>query len=152
MDSVTNGILDNLQYWHWWLFAIVLVILEVFSPAAFFLWMGAAAGVTGLVLLVLPDLSWQFQFVLFAVMSIISILAGRTFFNKKSDHTDDPTVSQLENELIGNVYTVETAIKNGSGRVKVGETTWKVKGPDCKAGSSVKVVSVKGAVLQVDAV
>ena len=70
MESLTHGIFDNLEFWHWWVFAIVLVILEVFSPGAFFMWMGAAAGVTGLSLLVMPELSWQTQFVIFAIMSL----------------------------------------------------------------------------------
>ncbi|WP_299870790.1 NfeD family protein [uncultured Cocleimonas sp.] len=152
MEGLTNGLFDNLQFWHWLVFAIVLVILEVFSPAAFFMWMGAAAGVTGLALLALPEMSWQIQFILFSVASIASILVGRTFFSRKSANTDDPTLSQLEHELTGNVYEVEKDIVNGSGRIKVGESTWKAQGPDSKAGSSVKVIGVKGAVLLVEPV
>ena len=152
MESLTQGIFDNLEFWHWWVFAVVLIILEVFSPGAFFMWMGAAAGVTGLTLLIVPDLSWQMQFVIFAAMSIVAILVGKTFFNRKSANTDDPTLSTLETDLMGNVYTVEKAIINGSGRIQVGESTWKAQGPDCEAGSSVKVVSVQGAVLVVEPV
>ena len=150
MEGLTNGLFDNLQFWHWWVFAIVLIILEVFSPAAFFMWMGAAAGVTGTVLLMTPEISWQIQFIIFAVASIASILVGRTFFSRKSANTDDPTLSQLEQELTGKIYEVEKAIINGSGRVKVGESTWKAQGPDSEAGTSVKVVGVQGAVLLVE--
>lgn len=150
--SLTQGIFDNLAFWHWWIFAIVLVILEVFSPGAFFMWMGAAAGVSGLALLVMPELSWQVQFIIFAVASIGTILLGRTFFNRSSVNIEDPTLSQLESELTGNIYTVEKPIINGSGRIQVGESTWKAEGPDCEAGSSVKVTGVKGAVLVVEPV
>lgn len=149
MDGLTKGLFDNLQYWHWLVFAIVLVILEVFSPAAFFIWIGAAAAITGLALLLLGDLSWQIQFVVFAIASIVSILLGRSFFKRKSINTDDPTMSQLEKELIGKICEVEQAIHNGSGRVKVGETTWKVIGADCEVGQSVRVIAVNGAVLEV---
>ena len=152
MESLTQGIFDNLEFWHWWVFAVVLIILEVFSPGAFFMWMGAAAGVTGLTLLIVPELSWQMQFVIFAVMSIAAILIGKTFFNRKSANIADPTLSQLETELTGNVYIVEKPIINGSGRIQVGESTWKAQGPDCEAGSSVKVVGVRGAVLVVEPV
>ena len=152
MESLTQGIFDNLEFWHWWVFAIVLIILEVFSPGAFFMWMGAAAGVTGLTLLIVPELSWQMQFVIFAVMSIAAILIGKTFFNRKSANIADPTLSQLETELTGNIYTVEKPIINGSGRIQVGESTWKAQGPDCEAGSPVKVVGVRGAVLVVEPV
>lgn len=150
MEGLTQGIFDNLQFWHWLVFAIVLIILEVFSPSAFFMWMGLAAGATGLSLLVLPEMSWQIQFILFSVASIVAILVGRTFFSRKSANTDDPTLSQLEHELTGKTYEVEKPIINGSGRVKVGESTWKAQGPDCEAGASVKVVGVQGAVLLVE--
>ena len=150
--NVTQGIFDNLQFWHWWVFAIVLIILEIFSPGAFFMWMGAAAGASGLALLVMPEISWQIQFVIFAVTSIVAILLGKTFFNRKSANTDDPTLSTLETELTGNIYIVEKPIVNGSGRIKVGESTWKAQGPDCDVGSSVKVIGVEGAVLVVETV
>ena len=26
---------DQIDYWHWWVFAIVLIILETFAPGAF---------------------------------------------------------------------------------------------------------------------
>lgn len=147
-----EGIFDNLQFWHWWVFAIILVVLEIFSPAAFFIWMGAAAGVTGAALFVMPDMSWEMQFILFSIASIAAILLGRTFFNRKEINIDDPTVTQLESSLIGKVYEVEQAIHNGSGRVKVGESTWKASGPDCDIGASVRVIKVDGAELIVELV
>ncbi len=147
-----EGIFDNLQFWHWWLFAIVLLILEVFTPGAFFMWLGAAAGVTGFVLLLIPDMGWQLQFIIFAVFSIVTIFLGRAFFNREDINTEDPTVGELEKNLIGKVFEVEKAIRNGSGRVKVGESTWKASGPDCEVGASVRVVSVNGAELIVELV
>lgn len=145
-----DGFFDNLLYWHWWVFAIVLIILEIFSAGAFFIWMAVAAAITGLVLLVMPEMTWQIQFIVFAVASIISIIAGRSFFNRKEINSEDPTIGELESSMIGKVFIVEKAIVNGSGRLKVGESTWKAKGPDCDVGSSVKVVAVNGAELVVE--
>lgn len=145
-----DGIFDNLLYWHWWLFAIALIIVEVFSAGAFFIWMGVAAILTGFVLLVMPAMSWQIQFTLFAISSIAAILLGRSFFNRKEINTEDPTLSSQETSLIGKTFAVEQAIINGSGRVKVGESTWKANGPDCNVGSSVKVVAIDGAELIVE--
>ena len=148
-----NGIFDNLLYWHWWLFAIVLIIAEVFSAGAFFIWMGIAAIITGIVLLVMPELSWQAQFILFAIFSIIAILVGRSFFNRNEINTEDPTALDGQHDsLLGKTFTVEQAIINGSGRIKVGESTWKASGPDCKVGSPVRVVAIEGAELIVEPV
>ncbi len=147
---MTSGIFDNLLFWHWWVFAIVLLILEIFTPGAFFMWMSAAAGVIGLVLLAMPELSWQTQFILFAVSSIIAIIAGKAWFSRNPISSEMPTLNQREDDLIGKVFEVEQAISNGSGRIKVGESTWKANGPDCNAGASVRVVSVNGAELTVE--
>ena len=38
------------EYWHWWVLGVVLVILEVFSPGVFFLWLGIAAGLVAIAL------------------------------------------------------------------------------------------------------
>jgi len=147
-----SGIYDNLAYWHWWILAVVLIILEILTPGAFFMWMSAAAGVVGLVLFAMPDLSWQVQFVLFAIISVVAIMAGKAWFHRNPIETEMPTLNERENELIGKVFIVEQAIVNGSGRIKVGESTWKANGSDCKAGGSVRVVGVDGAELTVELV
>jgi len=147
-----SGIYDNLAYWHWWILAVVLIILEIFTPGAFFMWMSAAAGIVGLILLAMPDLTWQAQFLLFSFLSVIAIIAGKAWFNRNPIQTEMPTLNERENDLIGKVFDVEQAIVNGSGRVKVGESTWKANGPDCKAGDSVRVVGVDGSELKVELV
>ena len=145
-----NGIFDNLLFWHWWVFAIVLIILEILTPGAFFMWMGASASLIGLFLLVAPETSWEIQFILFAVISILSIIAGKFWFKRNPIHSEQPTLNQREDDLIGQIFEVEQAIINGSGRIKVGESTWKAKGPDCEIGSSVRVIKVKGTELIVE--
>jgi inner membrane protein len=44
---------------------------------------------------------------------------------------------------------VVTAIENGEGRVKVGDSVWVARGPDASAGSRVRVVGAQGACLTV---
>ena len=50
--------IDLLDYWHWWVLAILLLILEVFSPAAFFIWIGLAAGIIDFVVWTRCELGW----------------------------------------------------------------------------------------------
>ena len=38
----------------WWILALVLIAIEVILPGYFMLWIGIAAGITGVVVLVLP--------------------------------------------------------------------------------------------------
>jgi hypothetical protein len=48
-----------IEFWQWWIAAIVLLVIESFLPGQIFLWMGLSAGVIGLVLLIFADLGWM---------------------------------------------------------------------------------------------
>ena len=41
-------------------------------------------------------------------------------------------------------------VKDGTGKVRVGDTVWLVHGSDAPAGASVRVTGVQGAVLTVE--
>jgi membrane protein implicated in regulation of membrane protease activity len=152
MADLTSGIFDNLHFWHWWVFAIVLFILEMLSPGIFLMWIGFAAVITGAILLALPDMGWQAQFVIFAIAGIVAVIAGRMWFQRNPIVSDQPALNERSDDLIGKVYEVQQAIKNGEGRIKVGESTWKAIGPDCAEGTQVRVVSVNGAIVKVETV
>jgi membrane protein implicated in regulation of membrane protease activity len=142
---------EVLDYWHWWVLAIVLFILEIFSPAAFFIWIGFAAGIMGFLLLV-GDFSWQTQFFMFAVLSVVCVIAGRNWFRRNPIESDEPNLNRRGQALIGRVFEVEQAIVDGTGRIRVGDTTWKVVGPDAAIGEKVRVVGIDSAVLNVERV
>jgi membrane protein implicated in regulation of membrane protease activity len=141
--------IEELDYWHWWVLAVVLLILEVFSPAAFFIWIGFAAGIMGLLLLI-SDFTWQTQFLMFAALSVICVVAGRSWFKRNPIETDEPNLNRRGHALIGRIFEVEQAIVDGTGRVRVGDSTWKVRGPDTETGVKVKVVGIDSTVLQVE--
>jgi len=142
--------LDQIDYWHWLLVAIVLVVLEIFSPGVFFLWLGVAAAVVGGVLWLMPELSWQTQFVLFAIFSVVSIGVARIFLIRRPIATDEPTLNRRGEQYIGRTLVLSEAIENGVGRVRVDDTLWRVAGKDAPAGARVRVTGVDGAVLIVE--
>jgi membrane protein implicated in regulation of membrane protease activity len=144
------GLLEHLQYWHWLLAGMVLLILEVFSPGVFFLWLGIAAGLTGLVLWLVPALSWEWQVVLFAGFSLLAVAAGRAWFRGHPGGSERPLLNRRGEQYVGRVFTLEQPIVNGAGKVRVDDSTWKVRGTDCPAGTRVRVVAVDGTVLEVE--
>lgn len=141
--------IHNMTYWHWWVAGLILVILEVFSPAAFFLWMGISAGVVGLLLLIWPDMAWQYQIMGFAIFSVGSIVAGRSYLRKNPLKTDQPALNRRGEQYIGRSFTLSEPIVNGVGKISVDDTTWKVAGQDCAEGTQVIVTDVDGVVFQV---
>ncbi len=145
-----NEFLINLQYWHWWILGIIFIVIEIFAPGAIFIWFGVSAAVLGILLLVLPDLSWQIQITLFSVLSLLSILAWRQYRKKVPEKNAYPTLNKRGEELVGRVFTLNEAIVNNYGKIHVDDTMWKINGPDTEAGQKIKVVSLDGTVLKVE--
>ena len=141
--------MEPIDFWHWWILGLVLLVLEVFAPGAFFLWMGVAAGIVGMVLLVAPSLGWEFQLLIFAILSVGSIVVWRTYLKKHPTETDQPSLNRRGEQYVGRTFTLDEAIVNGSGKIRVDDSTWKIEGDECQAGEKVKVTGVDGVVLRV---
>ncbi|MBT3017056.1 MAG: NfeD family protein [Candidatus Thiodiazotropha endolucinida] len=142
----------QLDYWHWLILAVVLMILEVFSPGAFLLWLGLAAGTVGLLLLLIPDITWQIQMLLFALLSVTIIVLVRAFLQRRPIETDQPHLNRRGEQYLDRTFTLQEPIVNGEGKIHVDDTTWKITGEDCPAGTRIRISGVQGVVLQVSPV
>lgn len=145
-----NSFFTELQYWHWWILGVGLVALEMLVPGTFFLWLGVSAGVTGVLLLVLPDFDWQYQIIVFSVLSVGSIYIGRKVWRPTHADTDQPSLNRRGAQYVGRVVKLAEPIANGRGKARVGDSLWLVAGADQPAGAEVKVTGVEGTVLQVE--
>jgi len=76
---------EVIGHWHWWILAAILIILEVFAPGAFFLWLGISAAVVGGVTYISPEIDWEYQLLLFSVLAVVSIVAWRKYFRSKPE-------------------------------------------------------------------
>ncbi len=141
--------LSQMQFWHWWILGLALAIIEVLAPGFFFLWLGIAAGLTGVIALIAPGLGWQFQILIFSVMAVASVVGTKYYLKRQPIETDDPTLNRRGDQYVGRVFNLEEAIVNGRGKVHVGDTVWRASGPDMPAGQAVRVVGVEGTVLVV---
>ncbi|MDD9876325.1 MAG: NfeD family protein, partial [Magnetovibrio sp.] len=108
------------------------------------------AGLTGLILLVQQGLGWEAQLVIFAVLSVVAGIAGRIWVSHRPTETDEPNLNRRGEQYIGRVFTLDGAIVNGVGKIKVGDSHWRVSGDDMPAGSQVSVVDVEGVTLRVE--
>jgi hypothetical protein len=142
--------LEHIVFWHWWILAGLLLILELTAPAFFFLWLGIAAAAVGLILLVFPSIGFETQLVLFGIASIGAVLAWRKYRESRPVPTDQPNLNRRGHQYIGRVFSLSEPITNGVGKVTVDDSTWKVKGPDLPAGTHIKVTGVEGVVFMVE--
>jgi inner membrane protein len=140
----------SLGAWAWIILGILLIGVELVAPGAFFLWLGLAAIATGLIDAVL-DLSWQTSALLFALLCVAAVILGRAVTRSRTQ--DEPQAEMLNRRgqsLIGRVFTLETPIKDGEGRIRVDDSSWRVTGADRFAGAKVRVVRIEGSTLVVD--
>ena len=141
---------STLQWWHWWVAAALLGIVESMAPGAVAIWFAAAAAVVGALLLVVP-LAWQLQLVLFGALSIGALAAWRYWKRSHPETSELPRLNQRAAQYIGDVCVLSEPIVQGSGKARVGDGFWKVRGPDLPAGTPVRVTNVEGVVLVVEA-
>ena len=139
---------SQLGNWNWFIVGGLLLALEVLVPGTFMLWLGLAAIATGVIGLIIT-MGWQAQVVVFAILSVISVLLGGRFYPTVVTETDKPFLNRRADAFVGRVFTLDEPIVGGSGRVRIDDTTWRVTGPDCAAGSKVRVEKADGATLVV---
>jgi inner membrane protein len=144
-------LLNSLEtHWAWLALGLVLAIGEMVIPGVFLIWLAGAALITGLVAWALPMVGVPLQIVLFAVLAIVSVFAGRNWLRANPIISADPKLNDRGGQLVGETVTVTTAIDGGTGRVRVGDTEWGVRGPDAEAGTRMRVSGHDGAVLLVE--
>jgi membrane protein implicated in regulation of membrane protease activity len=64
--------------------------------------------------------------------------------------SDEPHLNRRGAQSVGQTLTVVEPIVHGRGKVRLGDTLWAVEGPDCPAGTRVRVTGVAGTVLVVE--
>ena len=65
--------------------------------------------------------------------------------------TDRPFLNRRADGYVGRVFTLDKPIVDGVGTVRIDDTVWRVSGPDCPAGSRVKIARADGVSLLVEA-
>lgn len=130
----------------WMVLGAILMVAEIITPGVYMLWIGLSALATGLVSWLFPELSWEWLASGFAVLALAMCLVASRFQGSLA-----PSImNRRAAALVGQTVVLTTDIKDGSGRAKVGDTTWKVEGEDAPAGTSVVVKAVSGTTLKVE--
>jgi membrane protein implicated in regulation of membrane protease activity len=92
-------------------------------------------------------MGWEIQIAVFSVLSVLGVGVARRFFKLNPIHSDQPLLNRRTAQYIGRVFTLSQPIVNGLGKIKVDDSTWKVRGEDCPVGTQVTVVDADSVVL-----
>lgn len=150
-----ESIFTELGPWNWMVLGFALLALEILVPGVFLLWIGLAALITGAVSLAIWDAplwAWQAQVLVFLVLSLASAYLGNRLMGGRKLDSDQPLLNRRSEQLIGRTATLAEPIREGRGRIQLGDTLWLVIGPDLPAGTRVRVSSVQGSELVVEPV
>lgn len=133
----------------WAVMALVLIGLETLAPGILFLWLGfAAAGVFLLLVFGIP-VPLSAQILVFVILSFVSVGIYWRYFRKASENSDQPLLNRKQEQLLGRILVLESAIVNGNGRVQIGDAFWQVHGQDAPQGARVTVIAVDDGILKV---
>ncbi|MGE0241172.1 MAG: NfeD family protein [Parvibaculaceae bacterium] len=133
--------------WIWWVIAGLLLLIELILPGVFFMWLGLAAAMVGIIDL-FADLSWQIEIALFAVFAVLLVLVVRP--RVKFPEGEASNLNQRMLDYVGRSYVLHEPIVNGRGKVRIDDTLWVVSGADRDKGEWIKVKGVDGTRLVVE--
>ncbi len=137
-------------YWFWLILGVALIALEIAVPGIYLVWLGGAALIVGMIAYAAPDMSWQWQLALFAVLSVAAVVVAWRFLRRHPLDTEEPNLNLRGQSYVGQVFALDGPMVNGRGRARVDDGLWTVSGPDLPAGARVRVVAAEGTVLKVE--
>ena len=140
----------KIVFWYWWAVAAALLVAEMLAPGVVFLFLAIGAFVSGLLLWIASDLSLELQLAVFAIFAVLSAVGLRPYLKSLQRKTAEPTLNARGEALVGKVFVLDQPILAGRGRVKLGDGSWIVTGPDMVAGARVRVAAVSGTELRVE--
>ena len=143
--------LSHLLAFFWLIGGLILCAAETLAPGAFLIWIGAAAAIVGAIayFVVLDPTT---QLLLFGALVIGLVLVGRKVYGS-FNAGPGPLPQSRAHAMVGTDFYLDEPIVRGYGRMRVGDSSWRVKGADCPAGAKVRVVAVEeGSLLRVEQV
>jgi membrane protein implicated in regulation of membrane protease activity len=135
--------------WGWAILAAVLALAELHAPGSYLVWIALGAVLTA-ALSAAYALSTEAQLLTMALASAASCVLGWFIYRRLDRHRSTaPPLNEREVQQVGETGVVASAIVNGAGKVRLGDTLWLAEGPDLPAGAPVVVTAVRRARLRV---
>lgn len=139
---------ENLNFMHWLVLGLSLIILELFLWTVFLLWIGASAITVSIFFYLMPDTSWPIQLLIFVALSLTSTSLAKRYYPVK---TVDDELHEKAKTFIGKECKV-SSIEDGIIKVQIGKSLWFAKGKNLSIGQVVKIINVESSTFIVEPV
>ena len=139
---------DNLNFMHWLVLGLALIILELFLWTTFLLWVGASAITVSIVFYLVPDIGGLTKVFTFLAISVAATYLSKKYYPIK---TVDDELNEKAKTYIGKECKV-SSIEDGVIKVQISKSLWFAEGTDLNVGQSVKIVGVEASTFIVEPV
>lgn len=139
---------ENLNFMHWLVLGLSLIILELFLWTVFLLWTGASAITVSIFFYLMPETAWPIQLLIFVALSLASTFLAKRYYPVK---TVDDELHEKAKTYIGKDCKV-SSIDDGAIKVKIGNSLWFAKGTELSVGQTVKIIDVESSTFIVEPV
>lgn len=142
-------LLSQLTAWHWLILGVVLLGLELLTGSTYILWPAVSALLVGVLLFIAPGLGWEMQMLLFFLLSVTTLVLGRTHLQKLVKGGEPSDLNDPGLSMVGRQVKAVADFSGVEGRVAVGDTQWsgRMKEGTAVEGDLLRVDSVEGATL-----
>ncbi len=136
-------------HWFWLTLGGLLLAAEMLGTNGYLLWSGLAAVLVGVIEWLLP-LPWRGQGILFALLTLLCLFFWYRWLRYRERQQQPNALNQRGVQMVGRHLTLETALQDGIGHVRIGDSSWRVRADsDLHAGTHVVVIGVEGITLHI---
>ena len=139
---------ENLNFMHWLVLGLSLIILELFLWTTFLLWIGASAITVSIVFYLMPDTAWPIQLIIFVALSLATTYLSKRYYPVK---TVDDELYDKAKTYIGKECKVRS-IEDDVIKIQIGKSLWFAKGSELSVGQTVKIIDVESTTFIVEPV
>ena len=139
---------ENLNFMHWLVLGLSLIILELFLWTTFLLWIGASAITVSIVFYLMPDTAWPIQLIIFVALSLATTYLSKRYYPVK---TVDDELYDKAKTYIGKECKV-SSIEDDVIKIQIGKSLWFANGSELSVGQTVKIIDVESATFIVEPV
>jgi inner membrane protein len=143
----------SIEWWHWMVLGVALVLCELAIPAFFVVWFGLGALIVGLTLVLIPSLVLPAQIVIWIAASLAFVVL---WFKVFKVHVHRTKIGLSKGQFTGEVGLVTREIKPyQKGQIRfqkpiLGAEAWEaIADEDIAPGERVHVLAVEGNILRV---
>jgi membrane protein implicated in regulation of membrane protease activity len=143
--------MPHVPWWAWAILAAVVGLAELHVPGSYLIWIAIGIAITAAAEL-LFGLTFAQQIAVFAVAACASCVAGYFVYRGfPRQGAPGSALNQRDRMVTGAHGVVCVQFRNGSGKVRLGDSVWLAEGADLAEGTPVIVKSVRGTSLIVEA-